>query len=72
MEENIMDHSQFYMTADAYKIDALESRIKALEKEIRALKGQPEPEQPAYEQTSIHEIIRAGVEKIFEDYKEEK
>lgn len=58
-----MDHSQFYMTAEAYENDKLIRRIEALEKEIRALKGIPEPEPPP--PMTMQEILEEGCERVF-------
>ena len=38
-----MDHSQFYMTPEAYEISALRRRIEEMERELRKLKGIEEP-----------------------------
>ena len=59
-----MDHSQFYMTPDAYEISALRRRIEEMEKELRKLKGIEEPEQKPQ---TFMETVRPGVEKIFDE-----
>ena len=57
-----MDHSQFYMTPEAYEISALRRRIEEMEKELRKLKGIEEPEQKSQ---TFQEVVRPGIEKIF-------
>ena len=59
-----MDHSQFYMTPEAYEISALRRRIEEMEKELRKLKGIEEPEQKPQ---TFMEAVRPGVEKIFDE-----
>ena len=59
-----MDHSQFYMTPEAYEISALRRRIDEMEKELRKLKGIEEPEQKPQ---TFKEVIRPGIEKIFDE-----
>jgi len=59
-----MDHSQFYMTPEAYEISALRRRIEEMEKELRKLKGIEEPEQKPQ---TFQEIVRPGIEKIFDE-----
>jgi len=59
-----MDHSQFYMTPEAYEISALRRRIEEMEKELRKLKGIEELEQ---EPQTFKEVVRPGIEKIFDE-----
>jgi len=59
-----MDHSQFYMTPEAYEISALRRRIEEMEKELRKLKGIEEPEQKPQ---TFKEAIRPGIEEIFDE-----
>jgi len=59
-----MDHSQFYMTPEAYEISALRRRIEQMEKELRKLKGIEEPEQKLQ---TFQEVVRPGIEKIFDE-----
>jgi len=64
-----MDHSQFYMTPEAYEISALRRRIEEMERELRKLKGIEEPEQKPQ---TFREIVRPGIEKIFDEiYREQ-
>jgi len=59
-----MDHSQFYMTPDAYEISALRRRIEEMERELRKLKGTEEPEQKPQ---TFREAVRPEIEKIFDE-----
>jgi len=59
-----MDHSQFYMTPEAYEISALRRRIEEMEKELRKLKGIEEPEQKSQ---TFQAVVRPGIEKIFDE-----
>ena len=59
-----MDHSQFYMTPEAYEISALRRRIDEMGKELRKLKGIEEPEQKPQ---TFQEVVRPGIEKIFDE-----
>jgi len=59
-----MDHSQFYMTPEAYEISALRRRIEEMERELRKLKGIEEPEQKPQ---TFKEVVRPGIEKIFDE-----
>jgi len=59
-----MDHSQFYMTPEAYEISALRQRIEEMERELRKLKGIEEPEQKPQ---TFQKVVRPGIEKIFDE-----
>ena len=59
-----MDHSQFYMTPEAYEISALRRRIEEMERELRKLKGIEEPEQKTQ---TFREAVRPEIEKIFDE-----
>jgi len=62
-----MDHSQFYMTPEAYEISALRRRIEEMERELRKLKGIEEPEQKPQKPQTFEEVVRPGIEKIFDE-----
>ena len=65
-----MDHSQFYMTPEAYEISALRRRIEEMERELRKLKGIEEPEQKPQ---TFKEVVMPGIEKIFDEiYREQE
>jgi len=62
-----MDHSQFYMTPEAYEILALRRRIEEMERELRKLKGIEEPEQKTSKPQTFKEVVGPGIEKIFDE-----
>jgi len=59
-----MDHSQFYMTPEAYEISTLRRKIEEMEKELRKLKGIEEPEQKPQ---TFKEVVMPEIEKIFDE-----